>query len=66
MISHISYEAITFNSISVVTECDDVEDGNFKIVKCMLLNVMRMVYCNNYTEVGKSVLRKGAAWRVYC
>jgi hypothetical protein len=66
MISHISYEAVTFNSINVVTEWDDVEDGNFKTIKCMLLNVMRMGYCNNYNGVGKSVLRKGAACRVYC
>lgn len=66
MISHISFEVVTFNSISVVKECDDAEDENFKTIKYMLLNVMIVGYCNNYNEVGKSVLRKGVACRVYC
>jgi hypothetical protein len=44
----------------VLTECDDVEDGNFKTIKRMSLNVMRMGCCNNYNGVGKSALRKGA------
>jgi hypothetical protein len=63
MISYIKYEAVTFNSIKIVTECDDFEDGNFKIIKCRLLNVMKMGYFNN-NAVGKSVLRKAAACSV--